>query len=356
MVFYMSSLNYVEICENFNGLDNTLFSELESLKTVVITNPSAYIDPRLLEIKHQVIIYIKGEPNNPEIETLKNTLGLNHWYIIDPFKLVMHDGIKYILFSKHVGRIVSYDESEIPSDVIIPDYIEGIPITDYQHYFMRGSLKLRSFRFPKTLKRIRTHAFKDCPNLEEVIFSTPLDEKEMKRAVSNEGVILRSSLEEKYKEYAILIERISQNKESEYIIKIFLADSYKEAMLLGLDYVIEHYSIEVEYMMIDDQPQKLIDLNKKNNLYDDIYSLSNNRKILQEILMQSKEGITYIAEVFGKDNAIDFKEVTILDNKSFNNEETRESYHIYVNYLIEACHTLYKVIDPIKKIVWSIET
>jgi hypothetical protein len=88
-----------------------------------------------------------------------------------------------------------------------------------------------SFRFPKTLKRIRTHAFKDCPNLEEVIFSTPLDEKEMKRAVSNEGVILRSSLEKAYKEYAILIERVSQYKESEYIIKIFLADSYKEARI-----------------------------------------------------------------------------------------------------------------------------
>lgn len=359
--FMCTNLNYIEIGKNINWIDSLAFSAIEELKTLVIENPSAYLHPGFLKDNKQIIIYINGSQKDNNFLELKKMLGLHHFYVIDPFQLVTFEGIKYLLFSKNVGRIVSYDEDEILSNIIIPEKIKGIPITDYQKRFMKGSQRLISFQFPKSLKRLRGRAFDNCPNLKEVTFLNPVHEKEIKHAVSNEGVKIHANNKKEIKEYAILIQKsyvsdYTHNKETEYVIQIFEADSYQDAMLLGLDYCIEHYTDEIEYLMIDDQPQKLMDVNNQSISERGDLLLSNKRKKLTHILLNAKEGTSYTAEVFGKDNSIDFKDFIIQHDKSLNNDEDNGSYFNFLKYIKEACHTLYEVREFNKKIVWSIDT
>jgi hypothetical protein len=72
--------------------------------------------------------------------------------------------------------------------------------------------------------------------------------------------------------------------------------------------------------------------------------------------MNSEEGSSYVAEVFGHNNSIEFKEFTIQHDQSLNNEEDNGSYYRFLKYLIEACHTLYEVRNSSREMVWSIDT
>jgi hypothetical protein len=359
--FLTSNLNYVEVGEKIKSIDSQAFAHIPDLKTVVILNPNAELQPNFINNDHQLIVYIKGQTHDKSIQTLKSILGQKNWYVVDPFEFMTFEGMKYLLFSKNVGRIVSYDEDEILSDIIIPEKIKGIPITDYQQRFLKGSQKIVSFQFPKTLKRLRGRAFDNCPNLKEVTFLNPVHEKEIKHAVRNEKVMIHAHNKKEIKEYAILIQKsyvseYTQNEVTEYLIQIFESDSYQDAMLLGLDYVIENYSDDVEYLMIDDQPKKLMDLNNQPISEYGYPSLSDKCKALKHIIINSEEGSSYVAEVFGHNNSIEFKEFTIQHDQSLNNEEDNGSYYRFLKYLIEACHTLYEVRDSSREMVWSIDT
>jgi hypothetical protein len=229
---------------------------------------------------------------------------------------------------------------------------------------MKGSQNLITFQFPKSLKRVRGKAFDKCLNLEEVTFLSTVKKSETKWAVSNPCVIIiADNIKKESMEHAILIQKtyISQyenRKVSEYLIQLFESDTYQEAMLKGLDYCIEKYSDAYEYIMIDDQPQKLIDLNtrnEKNSNPKDI-SLSEKRIQLEQILVERETGISYTAAVFDGNNQNFYLDFTIQETSVMSNEEYDQRHDELVNYLIEACHTLYQSSEYSKKVIWSIDS
>lgn len=362
--FQTSNLNYVEVGEKIKRIDSLAFAHMPELKTVVILNPNASLNPSFINNDNPLTVYIKGQMNDPLMDTLKTTLGLKHSYVVDPFELVVFEGMKYLLFSKNVGRIISYNEDEIASNIIIPESIEGIPIVDYQPRFMKGSQNLITFQFPKSLKRVHGKAFDTCQNLEEVTFLSTVKKSETKWVVSNPRVIIiADNIKKEFMEYAILIQKtyISQyenRKVSEYLIQIFESDTYQEAMLKGLDYCIEKYSDAYEYIMIDEQPQKLIDLNtrnEKNSNPKDI-SLSEKRIQLEQILVEREAGISYTAAVFDGDNQNFYLDFIIQETRVMSKEEYDQRHDELVKYLIEACHTLYQSGECSNKVIWSMDS
>ena len=360
--FLTSNLNYVEVGEKIKSIDSLAFADMPELKTVVILNPDASLYPSFIENENQLTIYIKGKPTDPFIDTLKTTFGLKHWYVVDPFKFIVFEGMKYLLFSRNVGRIISYNEDEIAPTIIIPESIEGVPIVDYQPRFMKGSQKLTSFTFPKSLIRVRGRVFDSCPNLEEVTFLSPVKKTETRWAVSNSGVvIIADHIKKEAMEYAILIQKsyISKyfnGKTTEYLIQIFESDTYQEAMLKGLDYCIEHYTDAFEYLMIDDQPQKLIDLNTRIEKNPKGISLSEKRIQLEQILVDSAAGVAYTAVVFDRNNQNYYLDFEIQQIGILPEEEYFENYGELIEYVIGACHTLYLSSEFSKKVIWSLES
>jgi hypothetical protein len=207
--FQTSNLNYVEVGEKIKRIDSLAFAHMPELNTVVILNPNASLYPSFIDNDNPLTVYIKGQMNDLLIDALKTTLDLKHRYVVDPFELVVFQGMKYLLFSRNVGRIISYNEDEIPSSIIIPESIEDIAIVDYQPRFMKGSQNLITFQFPKSLKRLRGKAFDKCLNLEEVTFLSTVKKSETKWAVSNPRVI-------------IIADNIKKESNTEYPLSIIL--------------------------------------------------------------------------------------------------------------------------------------
>lgn len=74
------------------------------------------------------------------------------------------------------GRIAviigcSADETEI----VIPEYIENVPVGKIEDNSFNENEKLRKIIFPKTVKLIGKYAFAGCKNLKEIVFSEGLE-------------------------------------------------------------------------------------------------------------------------------------------------------------------------------------
>lgn len=74
------------------------------------------------------------------------------------------------------GRIAviigcSVDETEI----VIPEYIENVPVGKIEDNSFNENEKLRRIVFPKTVKLIGRYAFAGCKNLKEIVFSEGLE-------------------------------------------------------------------------------------------------------------------------------------------------------------------------------------
>ena len=54
------------------------------------------------------------------------------------------------------------------ADVIIPDTIEGVPVTEISYYAFEAKYDVRSVKIPETVTLIGECAFMDCSSLEEI--------------------------------------------------------------------------------------------------------------------------------------------------------------------------------------------
>lgn len=75
-----------------------------------------------------------------------------------------NDTFYYLKYSDHIS--VSGLKSET-SDLVIPDTIDGLPVTNIQLYSFEF-LSIKSVKFPDSIKEIGSYSFSDCPNLTEV--------------------------------------------------------------------------------------------------------------------------------------------------------------------------------------------
>ena len=75
-----------------------------------------------------------------------------------------NDTFYYLKYSDHIS--ISGLKSE-KSDLVIPDTIDGLPVTKIQLYSF-NYLSITSVKFPDSLKEIDSYSFTDCTNLTEV--------------------------------------------------------------------------------------------------------------------------------------------------------------------------------------------
>ena len=73
------------------------------------------------------------------------------------FEYTVKDGCAVI--TKYTGNA---------ADVVIPDTIEGAPVTEISYYAFEAKYDLRSVKLPDTVTLIGENAFMDCSSLEEI--------------------------------------------------------------------------------------------------------------------------------------------------------------------------------------------
>lgn len=70
-------------------------------------------------------------------------------------------------YQKYSDRIVISGLKSEPSELVIPESIDGLPVTKIQMYSF-NYLSIKSVTFPDSLKEIDSYSFTDCTNLTEV--------------------------------------------------------------------------------------------------------------------------------------------------------------------------------------------
>lgn len=75
-----------------------------------------------------------------------------------------NDTFYYMKYSDHISICGLKNE---PSDLVIPETIDGLPVTKVQTYSFQY-LSIKSVTFPDSLKEIDSYSFSDCTNLTEV--------------------------------------------------------------------------------------------------------------------------------------------------------------------------------------------
>jgi hypothetical protein len=186
--FYGTNLNYAEIGSNVKTVEDFAFNNIENLRTLVVASENCEMGNQIISDNHRVVVYLKGTEQSQNIISFKEKMSTDHYYIIDDFNLIEQNGIRYIKFSKNLVRILSYNETDIESHVVIPEQIEGSPVTDFQPGAFKYSNKLESVVFPKSILRNKGKVFEGASNLNKVVFQHQLTLDEARWIVSNDNV------------------------------------------------------------------------------------------------------------------------------------------------------------------------
>lgn len=82
----------------------------------------------------------------------------------DPYEESSNGTFYYMKYADHIA--ISGLKSE-PTDLVIPETIDGLPVTKIAMYSFEY-LSIKSVTFPDSIKEIDSYSFSDCPNLTEV--------------------------------------------------------------------------------------------------------------------------------------------------------------------------------------------
>ena len=184
--FQSSNIHYAEIAEDVVSVGHLAFADIENLWTMVIVNSEASFGDYFIKNEQRVTIYIKGNGDHKLVHQIKKDMGEHQYFVVDDFTPYEDDGLKYLLFSKKVARVVGYSECDIRPHTVILDRIGPTSVVDYGPGCMKYSKKLLSLTFPKSIVRIKGKVTEFCPNLEDVIFKHTITMEEAKWVVSNE--------------------------------------------------------------------------------------------------------------------------------------------------------------------------
>ena len=87
------------------------------------------------------------------------------------YENIIQDGVVYSIDESGYLYLTGYKDSELPEHLVIPKEVNGYPLEDIWHSAFQGSTKLKSVVIPNTIKRdIDDYVFRDCVNLESVVF------------------------------------------------------------------------------------------------------------------------------------------------------------------------------------------
>ena len=69
--------------------------------------------------------------------------------------------------------ITGKESAALPRDLVIPEYIGGIKVTEIEDYAFEGSAEIRSVKIPESVERIGFYIFKNCKNVKDITLSVP---------------------------------------------------------------------------------------------------------------------------------------------------------------------------------------
>ena len=87
--------------------------------------------------------------------------------------VVSDDGLKYVKNNRSIA-VYGLDDDEDKVNLIIPSYIEGLPVKEIADYAFREEKSIASIEFPETLEKIGKEAFYKCGSLSKVVFPSKL--------------------------------------------------------------------------------------------------------------------------------------------------------------------------------------
>lgn len=90
-----------------------------------------------------------------------------------PELVVSDDGLKYVKNNRSIA-VYGLDDDEDKVNLIIPSYIEGLPVKEIADYAFREEKSIASIEFPETLEKIGKEAFYKCGSLSKVVFPSKL--------------------------------------------------------------------------------------------------------------------------------------------------------------------------------------
>lgn len=184
--FQSTNISFAEIGPNVKRVGQLAFSDIINLKTMVIVNTEAEFGDLFMKNDQRITVYLKGSDDSIDIDNLKSCISKPHYFVNDEFNLVEKDGIKYILFSKNVARIVGYNQYNLDENIVIPKSIEGIPVVDFQPGAFKY-VQCESCEFPETIVRLKGKVFEGA-FIKKVIFNHKITFEEAKSVICNDNV------------------------------------------------------------------------------------------------------------------------------------------------------------------------
>lgn len=192
--FQSTNINYAEIGPNVKRVGQLAFSDITNLKTMVIVNAEAGFGDLFMKNSQRVTTYLRGNDKGDTTTRLMKTIGEPHYYVTDEYNIVEQNGVKYILFSKNVARIVGYNQYYLDENIVIPEIIEGVPVVDFQPGAFKY-VQCESCEFPKTIIRLKGKVFEGS-SIKKVTFNHKITLDEAKFVICNDNaeIILNHSL------------------------------------------------------------------------------------------------------------------------------------------------------------------
>ena len=172
---YCSSLEKITIPNSVTFIGDYAFIYCDLLEIVIIPKSVLYIGELVFQCCEKLNkIYCCGENSNGW-----NSLWNENQYIIPNYKIVPIFNYKNYSFYKDFDYVVQY-KNDIESiiivkyngndeNVIIPDSIDGIIVTEISTNTFNKCQKLKSIEIPNTITTINDYAFYYCTSLKTII-------------------------------------------------------------------------------------------------------------------------------------------------------------------------------------------
>ncbi len=111
---------------------------------------------------YEVYPYVAESTDNPPI---------NYTKLCEP-GVSGEENASYVMLGISYPRTYQVVGTGFSGDLVIPAYIDGLPVRTVNEAGFLACTSLRSVRFPHTLREIGARAFSDCHNLTNVVFES----------------------------------------------------------------------------------------------------------------------------------------------------------------------------------------
>ncbi|MBO7166340.1 MAG: leucine-rich repeat domain-containing protein [Kiritimatiellae bacterium] len=129
----------------------TIVGSLGLLESFAIANPP-----------YEVYPYLAEETDNPPVNYMK---------VCEPGR-TGEENASYVVLGISFPRTYQAVDADFDDDLVVPAYIDGLPVRKINEAAFVACTGLRSIKIPSTVREIGARVFSDCWNLTNVIFES----------------------------------------------------------------------------------------------------------------------------------------------------------------------------------------